>query len=147
MAPLTASIEIKRSPDDVFAYLADLGRHDEWQSSIQETEVQTEGPTRVGSRVREHRKPPHGPAMWATYEMTEFDPPRKASFRGIDGPVRVQGTVTVEPAGEGSRVTLTIDATGHGFGKVILPLVRKEMRKQVPLDQQQLKERLESGSP
>lgn len=31
MAPITASIEIARRPDDVFAYLDDLARHGEWQ--------------------------------------------------------------------------------------------------------------------
>ena len=126
--------------------MSTLARHDEWQSQIQEITVETEGPTRVGSRSREKRKPPFGPAVKATYEITRFEPPRLASFQGVDGPVRVAGTVTVEPAAEGSRVSLEIDARGHGFGKLLLPLVRKELRKQVPLDQQRLKERLESQS-
>ena len=31
MAPITESVEISRSPEDVFAYLDDLARHGEWQ--------------------------------------------------------------------------------------------------------------------
>jgi uncharacterized membrane protein len=146
MAPTTASIDINRPAEDVFAYLADLSRHGEWQTQIQEVTVETEGPTRVGSRARERRKPPHGPAMTATYQITEFDPPRRASFRGVDGPVRVAGTATVEPSGEGSRLSLEIDLTGHGLvGKLLAPIARRELRKQVPLDQKRLKERLEAG--
>ena len=144
MAPITASIEIARSPEDVFAYLSDLARHGEWQTQIQDVKVETEGPTRVGSRARERRKPLFGPPVEATYEITRFEPPRLASFEGIDGPVRVLGTATVEPAGMGSRVSIEIDARGHGIGKLLLPLIRRQMRKQVPLDHQRLKERLES---
>ena len=145
MAPLTASIEINRSPGDVFAYIADLPRHDEWQTQIQEIQMQTEGPTRVGTRSRERRKMPGAGSVWATYEITEFDPPRRVSFHGIDGPARIAGTVTVSPAdGGGSRVSLEIDLTASGLGKLLLPLGRSQLRKQVPLDQQRLKERLEA---
>jgi uncharacterized protein YndB with AHSA1/START domain len=147
MAALNTSVEIDRSPEDVFAYVADLSRHDEWQPQVQEITVQTEGPTRVGSRSRERRKPPHGPAMNATYEITEYEPPRRMSFRGVDGPVRVVGTATFEPSGDGVRVDLEIDLTGHGLvGKILAPIARRELRKQVPLDQQRLKERMEAGS-
>jgi uncharacterized protein YndB with AHSA1/START domain len=143
MAPITASIEIARPPDAVFAYIDDLSRHAEWQSSLQDVTVETEGPTRVGSRARDRRKVPGG-VQEMTYEITEHDPPRRASFRGIDGPVRAIGTVTVQPAAGGSRVTLELDFEGHGLGKLLLPLVRRQARKEVPQDQQQLKQRLEA---
>ena len=146
MAPFTASIQIARPPEDVFAYIADLSRHGEWQSQIQEIKVETVGPTRVGSRSREKRKAPGFPAAWATYEITAFDPPRSASFRGIDGPVRVVGTVTVSPADGGSKVGIEIDLVGHGIGKLFAPMARGQLRKQVPADHQRLKERLESAS-
>ena len=145
MAPITASIEIARPPEAVFAYIDDLSRHGEWQSSLQEVKVETEGSTRVGSRARDRRKVPGG-VQEMTYEITEHDPPRRASFRGIDGPVRAFGTVTVAPADGGSRVTLELDFEGHGLGKLLLPLVRRQARKEVPQDQKLLKERLESQS-
>ena len=145
MAPITASIEIARPPEAVFAYIDDLSRHAEWQGQLQEVTVETEGPTRVGSRARERRKVPGG-VQEMTYEITEHDPPRRASFRGIDGPVRALGTVTVAPADGGSRVTLELDFEGHGLGKLLLPLVRRQARKEVPQDQKLLKERLESQS-
>jgi hypothetical protein len=39
-----------------------------------------------------------------------------------------------------------LDFEGHGFGKALVPLARSQTRKQVPKDQQRLKERLESPS-
>jgi len=146
MSTIVQSIEINRSAEDVFAYLDDLARHGEWQSQIVSTKVETEGPTRVGSRATDVRRVPGGKQA-VSYEITEHDPPRRASFRGVNGPVRPVGTVTVEPAGEGrSKVTLELDLQGHGLlGLIVGPLARGQARKQVPEDQKRLKEKLESG--
>src|SRR5438270_9494056 len=108
MAPIIQSIEIARSPEDVFAYIDDMSRHGEWQDAIVSTKVETEGPTRVGTRVTDTRKVPGGPRD-ITYEITEHDPPRRTSFRGLNGPVRPEGTVTVEPVGDGSSSKVTIE--------------------------------------
>jgi uncharacterized protein YndB with AHSA1/START domain len=146
MAPITHSIEIARPPEEVFAYVDQLERHGEWQSTIVSSKLETEGPTRVGSRATNKRKVPGG-TQDVTYEITEHDPPRKASFRGTNGPVRPVGTFTVEPVGDGSsRVTIEIDFQGHGLrGLVFTPLARSQARKEIPKDHQRLKERLESG--
>jgi uncharacterized membrane protein len=147
MAPITRSIEIARRPEDVFAYLDDLERHGEWQSEIVSARVDTEGPTRVGSRATETRRVGKR-EQTMTYEVTEHDPPRIFAFHGIDGPVRVVGRGTVEPVGDGSssRVTIVLDFEGHGMGKLLLPIVRRQARKAVPKNQQRLKERLEGGA-
>jgi carbon monoxide dehydrogenase subunit G len=147
MSAIVQSIEINRSPEDVFAYIDDLERHGEWQSQIISVTRETEGPTRVGTRATDLRRVPGGKQA-VTYEITEHDPPRKASFRGVNGPVRPVGTVTVEPAGEGrSKVTLELDLQSHGLlGLIVGPLARSQSRKLVPEDQKRLKERLESGA-
>jgi uncharacterized membrane protein len=140
------SVEIKRSPEEVFAYLDQLDRHGEWQEAIVDTKVETEGPTRVGTRATNRRRVPGGQRE-LTYEITEHDPPRRVSFKGVNGPVRARGTVVVEPVGDGaSRVTLEFDLVGHGLGMLIAPLARLDARRQIPKDQARLKERLESTS-
>jgi carbon monoxide dehydrogenase subunit G len=147
MSTIVQSIEINRRPEDVFAYIDDLERHGEWQSQIISVTRETDGPTRVGTRATDLRRVPGGKQA-VTYEITEHDPPRKASFRGLNGPVRPVGTVTVEPAGEGrSKVTLELDLQSHGLlGLIVGPLARSQSRKLVPEDQKRLKERLESGA-
>jgi uncharacterized protein YndB with AHSA1/START domain len=145
MAPIVESIEIARSPEDVFAYLDDYSRHHEWQDSIISTKVETEGPSRVGTRVTDTRRVPGGPRP-VTFEVTEHEPPRRASFRGVNGPVRPEGTITVDPLGTGSRVTFQMQLVGHGIGKLMAPFAMMQARKQVPKDQLKLKQRLESGA-
>ena len=148
MAPIVETVEIAKSPQEVFAYLDDLRRHGEWQEQIESVEVLTEGPTRVGSRAIDTRRVPGG-RQRIPYEITEHDPPRRAAFRGLDGPIRPQGSVTVEPLDDGtrSRVTLELDLVGYGLvGKLLAPLARSDARKHIPEEQARLKERLESGA-
>jgi uncharacterized protein YndB with AHSA1/START domain len=145
VATIVHSVEIARSPQDVFAYLDDLERHGEWQSEIVSTKRETDGPTRVGTRATDVRRVP-GRTQSVTYEITEHDPPRKVAFRGVTGPVRPVGTATVELVGEGrSKVTIELDLQGSGvLGTILAPLARSQARKQLPENQRQLKERLES---
>ncbi len=146
MTAIIESVEIARSPEDVFAYLDKLDRHGEWQPELVSSKIETEGPVRVGTRVAEVRKVPGGNRKMS-YEITAHDPPRSSSFQGIDGPIRVVGTMTVEPAGEGrsgSRSTSTSRARGSGSScsrsSGAMPA------KRVPVNQAKLKERLESGA-
>jgi uncharacterized protein YndB with AHSA1/START domain len=147
MAPISESIEIDRSPEEVFAYLDDVERHGEWQDQIVAVEPQGDEPMGVGKRVRETRRVPGGDRSM-TYEITDYDPPRQSSFRVLDGPVRGVGTVLVEPVDDGSRsrVTFTIEFEGHGLGgKVLVPLAKSQARKQIPKDQARMKDLLESN--
>jgi uncharacterized membrane protein len=140
------SIEINRPAEEVFAYLDQLDRHSEWQSSLVSATVETEGPTRVGTRVLERRKVPGGPRD-IPYEITEHEPPRKASFRGTAGPVRPVGTVTVDPVSETtSRMSLELELEGHGIGKLFAIFGRRQAVKEVPRDNEKFKQLLESGA-
>jgi hypothetical protein len=83
-----------------------------------------------------------------TYEITEHDPPRTFAFKGVDGPLRPLGRGTVESVGDGSRsrLTLEFDFESRGLmGKLMRPMALNMAGKQIPKDQQRLKERLETG--
>jgi uncharacterized protein YndB with AHSA1/START domain len=144
---ITHSIEINRRPEEVFAYLDEHERHREWQDQIVSSSVETEGPVRVGTQVRETRKIGRR-EQDTSYEITEHEPPHRTTFRGIAGPVRPIGTVTVEPVGDGSRSRVSIDfnLVGHGVGVLFAPLARMQAKKDIPRIQEQLKARLESGA-
>jgi len=146
MTAITESVEIDRSPEEVFAYLDDLARHGEWQDQIVSTNVDTSGKTTVGTTVTETRRV-GGHEHQITYVITEHDPPRSFAFRGVDGPLRPVGKGVIEPLDDGTRsqVTIELDFQAHGLvGKMLLPMARSQARKQLPNDQQRLKERLEA---
>ena len=43
MAAVEESVEIARSPEEVFAYLSELDKHGEWQDQIVSSRFETEG--------------------------------------------------------------------------------------------------------
>jgi uncharacterized membrane protein len=144
---ITSTIEIERPQAEVFAYIDQIDQQPEWQESLTAARLLGEGPVGVGTRYVETRKVPGGPRDM-TYEVTEYDPPNKSSWRGVDGPVRAVGGITVEALGESrSRVTVAFDLNGHGIiGMLVAPIARRQAGKQVPTDQQKLKEILERGA-
>ena len=147
MAPIVHSVEISRRPEDVFAYVTDPSRLAEWQESVVSSRLEGAGPRAVGSRVTVTRRIGRGERTM-TAELTELSPPGSWAVRGIDGPIRGNVNGTVEPldGGARSRVTISLDFEGHGIGKLLVPLVvRRQAQKEMPKNQQNLKERLESG--
>ena len=68
--------------------------------------------------------------------------------RGTDGPIRSIVDVTVDALDEQrSRLTISVDFTGQGPGKVLVPLlVRPQARKEMPANLAALKGRIEQRS-
>lgn len=144
MASISTSVEIARPPEDVFAYLSDVSRHPEWQEGLVSAVVETDGPVGTGSRIVHRRKLGFG-TVASTSEITSFDPPRLVAFRGLDGPIRAEGTQRVEPVGGGSRVSFEMEMRGHGIGALMLPIARRQATRQVAESHQKLKRILESS--
>lgn len=142
---ISESIEIDRTPEDVFAYLDQLDRHHEWQQSIVATRIETEGPTRVGTRAVDTRSAA-GRKITVPYEVTEHAPPSRLAFLGTSGTVRPAGRLIVESldGGARARVTIELDMKGHGLGGGLLAsIAKREVGGAVPTDQARLKEILE----
>jgi uncharacterized protein YndB with AHSA1/START domain len=146
MAPIVSSIEIARPPEEVFAYATDPARFGAWQDDVVGVRVDGGGPPGVGSRFTTVRRV-GGAERTMTQEITEASAPRRWAARAVDGPVRPNATVTVEPLGDGaeSRVTFSLDFEGHGIGRPLLPVVRRQAQKQAPVSYRKLKQRLEAG--
>lgn len=145
MSPIVSTVEIARPPQDVFAYVTDPSRFGEWQEGVVSGDLEGDGPPALGSRCTTTRLI-GGRERTSTAEITALDPPRGWSVRGIDGPVRADVDVSIEPLDDrsGSRVTITLEFRGHGLGLVIVPLlVRRQAAQEVPRSCATLKRRLE----
>lgn len=148
MAEIVESIDISRRPGDVFAYAADFSHFPEWQGGVVSARREGDGPLAVGSRAIVTRRAGRR-ELARTEEITELNPPRTWAVHGGGGPLLAIAKVTIEPldAGQRSRVTMALDFKAHGIGRLLLPLVvRRQARKQLPKNQQRLKEVLERGA-
>lgn len=147
MAPLSTTIEVARPPEQVFAYITDPTRFVEWQHGVVSGHMDGDGPHSVGDKCLTTRRIGRAERS-VTSEITHVDPPRAWGVRATDGPIRAIVDVTVTPlnAGQRSRVTIDLDFTGHGIGKLLVPLVvRRSVRKEMPANLERLKQRLESS--
>ena len=150
MAPVVTSAEIERPAEQVFAYATDPARFSQWQKGVVDGHMDGPAggtqPPAVGAKCVMTRRI-GGASRPATSELTLIDPPRTWGVRGIDGPIRAAVDVLVEPVtGSRSRLTISVDFTGHGIGKVLVPLlVRREARKEMPANMAALKQKMEAG--
>jgi len=145
MTAIVTSIEIDRPADVAFAYVINPATMPEWQQGVVRGRLDT-AETRVGSHCTTTRKI-GGRESDVTTEITEYDPPRRWADRGIEGPIRAMVKVLVEPVANGSRsrVTIDLDFTEHGIGKVLVPLVvRSQAAREMPGNMTRLRERIEA---
>jgi uncharacterized protein YndB with AHSA1/START domain len=150
MSPIVTSAEIERPAEEVFAYATDPSRYSAWQQGVVDGRMDgpgkgTQAPT-VGAKCTTTRRI-GGADRPSTSELVHIDPPRTWRVQSIDGPIRATVDVLVEPVtGSRSRLTISVDFTGHGIGKVLVPLmVRPEARREMPGNIAALKQRMEAG--
>ena len=145
MAPITSRIEVARPAEEAFAYVIDPSTMADWQQGC--VRGQMDGATtRVGSKCMTVRRI-GGREREVVSEITEYDPPRRWADRGVSGPIRAIVAVTVERLAEvsRSRVTIELDFTGHGIGKLLVPLVvRRQAANEMPKNMRRLKQALEA---
>jgi uncharacterized protein YndB with AHSA1/START domain len=145
MSPITSHIEIARPAEEVFAYATDPSRFSEWQDDVVSARVEAGQAPGVGSRFTTIRRIGRGERAM-TQEVTESRPPTNWAAHGVDGPVRPNVDMTLEPLDDNtrSRITVAMDFEGHGIGKLLVPLiVRRLAAKRAPQSYQHLKEQLE----
>lgn len=148
MAVAAESIDISRSPDDVFRYATDFAQFHHWQGNVVSARRDGESALVTGSRAVVTRRV--GPRrVRAAETITELAPPKAWEVRSSGGlPVTAIAKGRIEPldGGNRSRVTITLDFAGHGIGKLLIPLViRHQARKQLPQNAARLKEVLEQA--
>src|ERR1700728_1078455 len=149
MPPIVTSADIERPAEEVFAYATDPARFSEWQKGVVGGHMDgpgdgTQAPA-VGAKCVTTRRI-GGANRASTSELVHIDPPKTWGVRGTDGPIRAAVDVLVEPVTDArSRLTISVDFTGHGIGKVLVPLmVRREARKEMPNNVAALKRMIET---
>jgi hypothetical protein len=144
MAPIIASTEVARPAEEVFPRVIDPSTMATGQQGVLRGHL--DGPTtHVGSKCTTLRRI-GGREREVVTEIIEYDPPRRWADRGINGPIRASVAVTVDPLADGSRVTIEVDFTGHGIGRLLVPLiVRRQAAGEMPENMRRLKRWLETS--
>jgi len=107
---VTFSVDIDRSPEEVFVYLSEIKRYGEWSPTPLSIEALTPGPVAVGSRYRSTGTF-LGKRMTDEVRIIGLDPPSRVEFlvrtrrRGS-----FRHTFLLSPAGRGTHVDRVVEA-------------------------------------
>ena len=127
---ISQSFVVAAPPEPVFDYMTDPSNLAGWQTSKTLVEPLTEGPTRLGTRVRERTKPPGGREFEQIVEFTEFDRPRRFRVHIVEGPQPIDGTWTLSAVGARTEVTFTAEGELRGAMRFLAPIVKRLMARQ-----------------
>lgn len=137
------TIEIARSPAEVFAYLTDVANLTEWQSGVRSAELVGGGEPRAGARISESRNL-LGRELHTTLEIAEYAPPRLFALRALDGPVPFSVRHELEPAGGGTRLVVVGEGDAGLLPGFAAGLMARRAERQFRKDFERLKELLEA---
>lgn len=142
MIRIELTVEIGRTPGDVFELLSDVERLPEWQTSA--VEAHTDGPLAQGSRITEKRRL-LGREVDSELEVVAYEPPKRLILRSLGGPVKFTVDHELAAQGDGTRLTLVAEAEPGGLMRLTGPMIARTAEQQFRQDFDRLKELLESG--
>lgn len=97
-------ISIARSPEDVFDYVSKAENVPTWDSSIIRAEQVGDQPITLGTRFRGTSKILGRNFDWTT-EASEYDRPRRLTYKAIEGKLNFTVTNTFEASDGGTPFT------------------------------------------
>jgi hypothetical protein len=127
MSTFRNTVAIARPAEEVFMFLADFTNIPAWNYAIEQTMPTSPGPARVGATYRQTRTIPR--RSEETFEVTEFEPPRRLAIKGTIGPFAASISYLVEPTAGGTRLINDVEleptsALLRPFGPLAAPQVK-----------------------
>lgn len=142
---VTSSIEIDRSADEVFAYVADMSNNPVWQRGQVRCTWTSDPPLQLGSTYDQEAKF-LGRRIVSSFVVTEYEPDARIRIVSTGGTMPIDVTRTVAPL-SGSRCTVGAVVRGDapGLMRFLGPILPAMVRTSVKKDYQRLKKLLEAS--
>jgi uncharacterized protein YndB with AHSA1/START domain len=139
VAVIEAEADIKRSPEEVFAYASDPLREPEWNPRMRHIEQLGDGPVGVGARYHMEFLP--GRPM--VVECVRFD--RPTAWALVGGSQRMQFGLggQVLATHDGAHLVLRMEFLAPGLLRLAFPLLRRRLRPELTRDLATIKANLE----
>lgn len=128
MMTAEASEAIAKSPEEVFAFVADVRNDPKWHTDVTDvTLTQGDGET-VGSVYEIKVKPQMG-MTGGTVKVAEYSAPSRIVFNVDMGKMKPTTTFTVQREGSGARISRKVEMETTGLMKLMAPLMSGMFRK------------------
>lgn len=123
MVTSSESTVVRRTPDEVFAYVADLRNEPTWHVDIDSVPADTDSVPTVGKTYPLKFKPFMGKTE-GTFTALEVEPGSRIVYRADLAGLQPRITYTVEPAGEGgARFTRSVEMRPGGLKVLMTPMM------------------------
>ncbi|HET6745909.1 MAG TPA: SRPBCC family protein [Candidatus Limnocylindria bacterium] len=137
-------VEIERQIEDVFAVLTDVTKTGQWYPAKVEEWWTTPPPHGVGS-VRRARVLVMGRGIENDAIVTEYEPPRRASMKGLSSMAPFEANLSFEPIEGGTRVEVETVFRLRGVTRLIGPMFVKNYERGWDVGMANLKRMMEAG--
>jgi uncharacterized membrane protein len=132
MAAAEHSVTVKRTPEDVYAFLADGLNNSRWRSSVRSVSLASGSRGQVGAVYAQRLAGPGGREIDGDYRITEAQPSSSLRFEVIAGPARPKGAFTLRPADDGgTHLTFGLAFEPKGLMKLMNGMIQKTMDSEV----------------
>lgn len=150
MVTVDYEVAIRRSPEDVFAYITQVEEFADWQRKAGLTAARrtTPGPIGPGSRFVLERAGRNGGTAHIDCEVTAFEPGRRFTFHGRDSDgFESDFDTTLSPSADGTTLHWRVSMQPPNLlMRLMQPMIRREIQRSAALDFPTLKARLEQGA-
>ncbi len=143
MVRFNAHVVIDRPAQEVFAFVAHGENGPIWNSAVREVRKVSAGPEGVGTEYWMSRQLPRG-RVGNTLRVVEYEPNQRYSIQVTSGPTPFLYRYTFEPAGSGTRMSLSAEGVLGGVADLLSPLASIAVRRGVEANLRTLKGVLES---
>lgn len=141
MAVIENSVQINRSPEDVFDYLVDLRNELEWNPDVQSMAKITDDPIGVGTKFL---------AKWKQSKLIEvecirFERPYRWAYSN-GRPLTVVFGITLTPQGNATLLASRFDVHPRGLMQLFFPIIFRQLKRAEKQNMTHIKNVLEKAS-
>ncbi len=143
MIEVRETIEVSRSPEQVFAFWADWTNNPTWQNGMESCEWTSEPPLRLGSTY-DQRASFLGRTIISSFEVVEYEPDTVVRIKTTKSTFPLDITRRVSPGPNGGTIlNATIRGEPTGLMKLFNPLAQRMVAHSIHQDYQRLKKLLD----
>lgn len=130
----------------VFAAITDHANMPQWSPQVHSAELQTEGPLKVGSVVRQRRQM-GAQIRDADLTVTEYDPPHQFKLAASAMGVAMTTTFQLRAENGGTHITFTHEIRGYWIMRPLVSRIGAALERKEGDILERLKRWVEDGEP